>query len=222
MLKWVRRIFVFLLLGAIVNVAVAWGCVLCAGDRPMDPTVIVRSGRPISMVILTKRFGMQSLHSDGRIRWPAYVLQSGPDGEWTKYAGDLPYEAWASEGPAILTRAGWPMLSIEGWELDPGAAIAPGGTMARMANARWGWGWDRSTLSPYRDPLLPLRPMPHGFAVDSILYAALTWMLAYGLATVRRGIRKRQQRCVHCGYPRGTSPVCTECGEALACGAAGA
>ena len=64
--------------------------------------------------------------------------------------------------------------------------------------------------------VLPYRVIPIGFAANTLLYAAILWSLICGRTTRRRLIRNRRSLCSACGYPIGESPVCTECGRALA------
>lgn len=61
--------------------------------------------------------------------------------------------------------------------------------------------------------VLPLRPIWPGFLINTLLYGTSLWMVCTGPFAVRRAIRRRRGRCAHCGYPVGTSPVCTECGR---------
>ena len=68
--------------------------------------------------------------------------------------------------------------------------------------------------------LLPLRPILPGFAINTIFYAAILWILMLGPVTARRMIRRKRGRCIKCGYDlRGTSggggEVCPECGATI-------
>ena len=66
---------------------------------------------------------------------------------------------------------------------------------------------------------LPLRPIWPGFAANTLIYAALMWLLLAVPFRLRKLRRKRQGRCIKCGYDlRGhssdsQSPVCPECGR---------
>ena len=64
-------------------------------------------------------------------------------------------------------------------------------------------------------PFLPIWP---GFAVNTIFYAAVLWLLIPGPFVLRRFIRVKRGLCSACAYPRGESDVCSECGKALARG----
>ena len=74
-------------------------------------------------------------------------------------------------------------------------------------------------LSPWSDVrFIPLHPMWPGFAVNTVLYATILWLLICGPFALRRFIRLRRGLCPKCSYPAGESPVCTECGKALSPG----
>jgi len=62
---------------------------------------------------------------------------------------------------------------------------------------------------------LPLRPLWPGFAINTVFYAGVLWVLWATPFALRRMIRHRRGRCAQCGYPIGQSPVCTECGAAV-------
>jgi len=70
--------------------------------------------------------------------------------------------------------------------------------------------------------VLPYGPLWPGFAVNTLFYAGVLWVLFCGPFALRRMIRRRRGRCAQCAYPVGSSAVCTECGAALhQCGAPG-
>ena len=61
---------------------------------------------------------------------------------------------------------------------------------------------------------LPLRPLWRGFAINTVFYGVLLWMLWLSPFAARRLIRRKRGHCIKCGYDlRGTSGgVCPECG----------
>ena len=61
---------------------------------------------------------------------------------------------------------------------------------------------------------LPLRPIWPGFLINTLFYATILWLLAFGPFAARRFIRNKQGRCIKCGYDlRGSSGGgCPECG----------
>ncbi len=146
-----RRLFklvVFLLLGAVVNVAVAWG-----GARFFSP----RSN----------------------------VFYQNADG-----TTEVVYE------PEEIVH-GWPLLALTSeWPEHGGFA---------------------ETAIHYGDEVLPLMPIWPGFAVNTIFYGAILWLLILGPFALRRYIRHKHGCCIKCGYDlRGAEhEVCPECGVEL-------
>ncbi len=69
--------------------------------------------------------------------------------------------------------------------------------------------WPQSLL------LAPLAPLWPGFAINTLFYAAILWLLIPGPFALRRFLRVRRGLCPKCAYPMGESAVCTECGGAL-------
>ena len=65
------------------------------------------------------------------------------------------------------------------------------------------------------DPAMPLVPIWPAFAVNTLFYATILWLLIPGPFTLRRFLRVRRGLCPKCAYPMGESPVCTECGRLL-------
>ncbi len=63
--------------------------------------------------------------------------------------------------------------------------------------------------------MIPYAPIWPGFAVNTILYAAILWLLICGPFALRRFIRVKRGLCPACAYPMGESAVCSECGKAL-------
>ena len=62
---------------------------------------------------------------------------------------------------------------------------------------------------------LPLRPIWPGFAVNTLLYAAVLWLLTCGPLLVRRVVRRKRGLCPGCGYDlrHGGHGACPECGR---------
>ncbi len=62
---------------------------------------------------------------------------------------------------------------------------------------------------------LPLRPMLPGFAVNTLLYGTLLWLVIPGPFALRRHIRRKRGLCVACGYDlrHADHAACPECGR---------
>ncbi|MCA9284951.1 MAG: hypothetical protein KDA22_07050 [Phycisphaerales bacterium] len=63
---------------------------------------------------------------------------------------------------------------------------------------------------------IPFMPLPLGFAANACVFALCWWTVLLAPQRIRSAVRARRFRCARCGYPIGSSPVCTECGTRLA------
>ena len=206
------KLGVFLLLGAIINVAVAWGC---AAFSPIP---------------------MQSAPS----KW-MWMAQSDRDW-WDEHAPPqvekLLVNEWGGERSTVRgvgiqlklmsgqshvlgtdsvpeycqsTSSGWPLSAFSGelWQLPKAY------TVERFT--RDAWKISEMKLLPsgmYSWPrLLPLRPIWSGFAINAIIYAAVACILFFAATSVRCRRRIKRGLCPACAYPVGTNPRCTECGK---------
>lgn len=84
-----------------------------------------------------------------------------------------------------------------------------------IAKVEMWWDWNSPALAgvePDPRPQLVLR----GLILNPIVFAVGVWAVCLGpfeiFWAVRRARRIRGHCCVACGYPIGTSEVCTECG----------
>ena len=122
-------------------------------------------------------------------------------------------------------RAGWPAESMSGIVVDHRAwrrsSIPPSGRGASSlhfdgCSGFSGFNTSHALMvptSPRR--FLPLRPLWPGFTINTLLYAAVLWLLICGPFALRRFLRVRRGLCPKCAYPMGESSVCTECGCGL-------
>jgi hypothetical protein len=229
-------LLLFLLLGAAVNVAVAWGLVWRAqSDDLLDlisETLLVRR-EPLST--LKFEAGVARTWQTTRPMGMTWVnqIQILDEGQyhdllpsWSAFArhdvSQCVHECFSAADPATSfseVGAGFPLASFYGarafgvfGQLEPQEfgflqlPIALGGDLARMGD---------------RHLTVPAWPLWPGFAVNTLFYAAILWLLFAArllLPWWRRRRRIRRGLCPACAYPVGTSPVCTECGKAVAPG----
>ena len=222
----VKRLVVMLLLlvlgGAIVNVAVAWGIVLCA--RPnlgrMEPlntqyahgsdksgtkwTALHRRGSGWSYIFLT-------ISTETDDTWfETYTSSVG----WLPSVQSLPRWSWrpdrihGASAQAGAFAVGWPMLSLTArFEKRPFGGRQPLSSRSGIV-----LDLDASTLMFNPPRTLPLLPHWPGFTTNTIFYAAILGVVFFAPGKLRRTIRRRRGLCPACAYPVGTSKVCTECG----------
>src|SRR5688572_25754871 len=147
--RFIIRLGLLVLAGAIVNVAVSWGCAIFAAAGP------------------------------GPMVWHVY----NPNSTFVGYGSD-----------EYLQTSGWPIQAIA-WK----SSKWPHQTTWTRINST---GFDRGPLCP-------------GFAINTIFYAAILWLVFAAPFRVRRWRRIRRGLCVRCAYPVGTSAVCSECGASI-------
>ena len=210
----------FLLLGAVLNVAVAWAITTFTTWPGWPPKPSVSWGTEWPRTV-PEHWPELASSIQGRVfGWSLYQYQAHAMEE--RQDGEL----WATEQFVLnIDSVGVPCRALQ-WELWvdyvlPQDAATSGAyrfdeqpkatwwlTGIPLSSERFGFGlqsWKR----------LPIRPLWPGFAVNTLFYAAALWMASRGPFVLRRYVRVRRHLCSACGYPVGVSAVCTECGGAV-------
>ena len=187
MRRHLLTIAIFLLAGAVVNVAVAWGCALLL-DLVHSDLLDAYNDQYSEIVWGYRRYQRPGVRIDTYYR----LDHESIIGPW-----------------AIENGRGWPMIALwnEG-EVDEHGEYKYQGAIVTHIPIYTG-----PMMLGYRT--LPLRPFWPSFAVNTIFYAAVLWLLIPGPFALRRLIRQRRGLCPKCAYPMGESAVCTECGAEL-------
>ncbi len=230
---------IFLLAAAAVNVAVAWGILWkkdwatitqkewSMGEWPWPRDAPVHWPEIAESVDRSKGFGVLMV-----------TYRAGRPDEETRRAALVESGITTDlETFSIgIFRAGWPMPALE-WEdrqdtlwhfHTPDAATptprGPGRLQGHTARTEghppkadwWVYGMpvELSQRSGWGNHL-PVQPVWPGFAINTLLYATLLWLVIPGPFALRRFLRVRRRLCPTCAYPMGESSVCTECGRAL-------
>jgi len=193
--RWVVRVVVCLLLGAVVNVAVAWGCVVCGPSSLTTPGTGAHT-------YASDLFGYPTFVSgDFDIRVLGYqqveLTNAG--------SGMQGANVWRAE---FAHRAGWPMFAVSGTSFGEYRDQRPSELPSRWLLE---FGQPASTLRVE----LPYRLVWPGSAINTVFYAVMLWLLFAAPFTLRRRRRVRKGLCVKCAYPVGESDICTECGRAV-------
>jgi hypothetical protein len=200
------RVVVFLLLflvgGAVVNIAVAWGiAIVTGGGRPSA------TGHNEMSMDDTQAFWLRHAPADWR---DAELLEGVGLGFRGRGRAHVLVIAELASPPQLVgvshSDAGWPLLSL-GFRAQH--VVRQG---VENMDVQGGW---RVHLPRFKDRTLPLLPIWPGFAINTMFYALVLWLLFAAPFALRRWRRTRRGQCPKCGYPAGTSDVCTECGARL-------
>ncbi len=212
-------IAIWLLIGAAVNIAVAWGSSLWESTR---------YGRVFDMT-------MESGCRSSVAPWPSTPPEGwSEDPRVSTFGADRPWASctqWVSMWPmaegsvmASMTRTyhvtrwevGFPFksLSWEGW-----GRMDPNGQYVAIARPLWQQGIEvgsSSMLFGVRSRRLPLQADWPMFGLGAMFWGALLWFVSGGLGRWCRTRRAEKGSCVHCAYDRvGLNPStpCPECGS---------
>lgn len=212
--KWARRIALCLVLGAVINVGVAWGCAAWSPRTVSTYTLLdqifgVRAGPPpwargAEMVMggdLPDRggFGFEEWNSWWGARW---LSSDDPKQVWPTHD----YSRTAS-GSVRTTGVGWPMLALrsESWSDSATSLVDVGLIRGGIPIGPVGqYAIDRRKL--------PIMPIWFGFLVNTLLYGALM-MTPFAPGAIMRCRRVCRGRCRGCGYDVAGLAVCPECGS---------
>ena len=196
-MKRLRIILLFLLLGAIVNVAVAWGCAIFAN--------IYLSGDFVDGVTSRSGEGWE-LHRIDNFGFTLLLGQSIDDMKYYSSSNILLAPAWSqfADPPTIEMgmkeeSTGWPLRTLSWF-----TTFTPS-TSNTIRQHVWSFRERPNEID------LPLAPIWTGFAINTIFYALLLWMPFIA----RHVIRRKRGLCVKCAYDlRGVEhEACPECGK---------
>ncbi len=199
-------IAIFLLAGAVVNVAVAWGCAFWSPVQASPSSTLalelIEGGTIVDP--LCSGFGLRidfvftegiEYNVDLRVTsgWPLLAMNRP---SWKRYGIGAPRYP--------LRRAYGGVGTLDVFE----RALVTAVIRARQ----------QVTSTPRR--VFATAPIWPGFAINTLFYATVLWLLIAGLFMFRHVNRIRRGLCPACAYPArpypvGESLVCSECGEAL-------
>jgi hypothetical protein len=244
MKRWTLRTLLCLLLGAVTTVAVAWGCV---GLQRYDEAALSFrehrvAPRPDDLRRAGKSRASKPRPGDSRFsqEWTTVGSTLFLDGTYEAYlyrmgSKELPQTSAPMPSliapPALMEvveTCGWPMRCLY-WERRQDRA------MGLVLIGRWRLGNGTRVLRGPNgttvglddcDRVIPLRPLSHGFVIDTLFYAVIWGGVFFGFASAKRAIRRNCGRCPRCGYDlrghrhEGTEPRrhegqeagCPECG----------
>lgn len=197
-------ILFFLAFGALVTTAVALVCFLTMQvdfwnvyELRDTPPWMMATGRRVSgnaTEEIGRAFGVEHRTYTGEVVWmaPGATREFLGVGE---YIGDF-------------VRVGWPFRAVGGgWCMGQDGRV----TYVTAIDVEVG-GFLNETWTV---DFIPVGVIWSGVAMNTTFYALILWAVVRGPSRLRRYIRKRRHLCRNCGYPTGTSSVCSECGTQL-------
>jgi hypothetical protein len=202
------KLVVFLLLGAIVNVAVAWVALTSTsttyrfykGDDwievPATKTQIsdLHDAFPNKVFTEGRYLATGSVRFGWAIHQVRFIPRGAVGGMITNDPVDYPSVTHVVNGlplPALQYFATWTRTD----KTQRGSLDFP-----KVLHKRDG------------QPDLPFWPIWPGFAINTLFYAGILWLLFTAPFALRRRRRIKRGLCPACAYPVCDSQLCTECG----------
>ncbi len=217
------KLALFLLLGAIVNVAVAWGCAI-PQHNPGYEGVVNSINEHLWAIRIQQHFGsVRRSYMSPQLFWDP-LLEDGEDDDWQQLIEPTPrsslyrmMDIGEFQGDEFEQLNGWPLYSLAGHgkiryipPTNPNQLLPANNGSLIFVGSRQPPGSNHYR----RGGILPFRPIWPGFAINTVFYAAVLWLLTLAPCTARRMIRSKRGFCIKCGYDlRGMDHnKCPECG----------
>ncbi len=202
-------IAIFLLAGAVVNVAVAWGCALWVQPEPWV--------NPYSVIGVPGQEGAKPMPEPVSATHAKHPRPDYLDGATSGAAGfgldfyvisEWPLEEQHRVAQTSAVFAGWPMKALWGYHTASGEVSEPPSDPKILSESKSG------ILITSGDRWIPFLPIWPGFLANTFFYAAILWLIIPGPFALRRLIRWRRGLCPSCGYDlrHGEHEACPECG----------
>jgi len=185
-------VVLWLVIGAVINVGVAWGTYWFDPDPQPDVPVSTVAGWP------------------GPIRsgWPGHPDERSVassiwcDNHNATAATSNPFHAYGMYCCCV----GVPIRCVKGYLF--------GGDREPMELSKRAVGlWFPNPAVRPRPLGFPFLPVWPGFAINTLFYAAIAWGLWLIPPAIRRRLRRRAGKCVKCGYDRRGLPEGAPCPE---------
>ncbi len=212
MKRRLTKLVLFLLLGAIVNVAVAWGCALWS-SMTQDSDL----SKQRALALLQEREFLPQPGDPYSARTIEGIGLTVLELIFDPIVGQENSEINQREGTWLMaTLAGLPLRSLQA---EVRVAVSDSAEPVYSVGLIGGIRIDNRVMEQVftLENVLPLQPIWPGFAINTIFYAVMLWVLMLGPVTARRIIRCKRGHCIKCGYDLrghsgGGSDVCPECG----------
>ncbi len=200
MSSYFARMTGLVIVGAVVNVFVAWGCVLWSSWRSVEAPYLAEDDRRMRELAAPKNDDQEYI-----------VIQRTNVGFDYLILGSIPRDL---RGPPRRAKEHWHVIRA-GW---PFRSLACERRVGIESEDAWKYAWPRvGSLEPIARDVhrrLPLQASVMPFIANSVIYAGIAWLSLVVVRTIRHGTRRRRGLCSRCGYRVGADPVvCPECGQ---------
>ncbi len=209
-------IAIFLLAGAAVNVAVAWGCLNWSATEDGELASATRSDRRWWQRHAPTAFEGTPSEVNRSEGFGITAITRGAGETYYEHHGGIPAVVYRWVVAQEL-RGGWPARTITGERWTRSDAMMGPSVREEKTVYRWSRSLGPAVLSSddvHAWRLMPMRPLLLGLAINTLVYATLLWLLAGGAFALRRFVRVRRGLCPTCGYDlrHGEHEACPECG----------
>jgi hypothetical protein len=193
MRRCLTKLSLFLLVGTITNLIVAWGFDTFA-RMPSGQTQPIPADEARKLWSQSAPRDWKGSESIGTVRLTAFgasvdCLTTSIDG--------LPFAV-------TEYRVGWPLPTLMSRCLHAG----------EREHWRWAFAHHDASWTYFRPSrILPWRPLWRGMAINTFLFAGAAFAIVTAPAVCMWLVRRIRVQCPACGYPIGSSPRCTECGR---------
>jgi len=230
------RVLVALLAGVLVNILTAWASAVWApwqryrADEIYSDLPYGTPAPPAVLALIPPEWLKHRFRSEGRSTdiHIHHVRGFGVTARFVTVDHSIPVIIYGSDSyrALLVVEAGWPMRSVSA--SNPLRTPPFRGPLLLRTPIKWGdWEWGvpvpawanaHSSGLPRDAPVgrvLPLVPLPLGFAVNSAAYGGAVLMLIVAPGALRRRRRRARGQCPACGYDLAglaAKGACPECG----------
>jgi len=202
-----------LLLGVVINTAIAWGLVLRLGVPTSQPRRWHEGGAENSFVW---RVAVPA-------HWPA-AANSWSQVEWWNCRMDdqmvtqeenraVSHHVYGGHWVRVIAW-GWPRASLGVvWLREEPITMDAEGMPRREGGVRGGLPIPSQLQRGPWAARLPVMPIWPGFVANTLLYGAIAGAVLFGPGAARRMLRRRRGHCLKCGYELAGLAMCPECGS---------
>ncbi len=199
------NVLIVVLVGALLSIALAWRCAAIGRGGSLDTL------SPANASELWSRYVPH--HAPPQSIWADTRIGSGITRVFLSEASPVESDSFQFY-MCVVTRAGWPLRCLEGQVHH----YAQGSTERSHTVAVWYLPGTAYLPRAWSRQPLPLSPLPIGFLLNTVFYAALAWAAAGLWARIRRRARLDRNECPQCRYrqipPYSNEPTpCPECGH---------